>query len=296
MASSILMLSACNKGPEIEGDPKAPEAGCYTFMDYTTVSPSNWNELTYQDANDTQIMSQIDGSFFTFNYQFDAKGRVIKDGYAVEYDGATKLEDISGEMVYMGDAGDVFGPEYAGIPYPMGKYNVPATKDTDGDGVDDALTANGDGYAYRITLRQDLKWDDGTPIKAEDFVYSMKEQLNPLFLNYRADSFYAGETVIANAQNYLKQGQEGMFSAASVYALSEYTTAMDDKIFFQSYTDTSIEDAKENSYILNWFITNNPDYAKYFKTKMKNSHIIITLKSNLARRWVLNNRSSKLRT
>ena len=271
VASSILMLSACNKGPEIEGDPKAPEAGCYTFMDYTTVSPSNWNELTYQDANDTQIMGQIGGSFFTFNYQFDAKGRVIKDGYAVEYDGATKLEDISGEMVYMGDAGDIFGPQYAGIPYPMGKYNVPATKDTDGDGEDDALTANGDGYAYRITLRQDLKWDDGTPIKAEDFVYSMKEQLNPLFLNYRADSFYAGETVIANAQGYVKQGQEGMFSAANVYALSEYTTAMDDKIFFQSYTDTSIPDAKENSYILNWFITGNPDYAKYFKTKMKNS-------------------------
>ena len=32
--------------------------------------------------------------------------------------------------------------------------------------------------AYKITLREDLKWDDGTPIDASDFVYTMKEQLN----------------------------------------------------------------------------------------------------------------------
>ena len=31
----------------------------YTYNDYTTVSPSNWNELTYQDNNDTQIMNYI---------------------------------------------------------------------------------------------------------------------------------------------------------------------------------------------------------------------------------------------
>ena len=272
MASSVLMLSACNKGPEIADDPKTPEAGCYTFMDYTTVSPSNWNELTYQDANDTQIMGQIGGSFFTFNYEFDAKGKIVKNGYSVEYDGATKLEDISGEMYEIVDAGDIFGPEYAGMPYPVGLYNVPALLDRDGDGVEESLIQNGDGYAYRITLREDLKWDDGTPIKAQDFVYSMKEQLNPLFLNYRADSFYAGETVIANAQNYVKQGQEGMFSGANVYTLADYTEALDEKLIFQSYTDSSnIEDLKENSYILNWFVTGNPSYSKYFKMKMENS-------------------------
>ena len=31
----------------------------YTYNDYTAVSPSNWNELTYQDNNDTQIMSYM---------------------------------------------------------------------------------------------------------------------------------------------------------------------------------------------------------------------------------------------
>ena len=30
-------------------------AGSYTYRTYTTTSPSNWNELTYQDNNDTQM-------------------------------------------------------------------------------------------------------------------------------------------------------------------------------------------------------------------------------------------------
>ena len=267
LATSLLGLSACNKGPNVADDPKAPEAGCYTFMDYTTLSPSNWNELTYQDANDTQIMSYINGGFFTFNYEFDAKGKIVKNGYSVEYDGATKLEDVTGSYV---DYSSVGGPEAAHAS------GIPLFQDRDGDGNPDktlaGLTTDGDGYAYKITLREDLKWDDGTPIKAADFVYSMKEQLNPLFLNYRADSFYAGETIIHNAQNYVKQGQEGMFSAANVYQLSEYTTELDESLVFQSYTDSSkIEDLKENDYILNWFITNNASYAKYFREKMENA-------------------------
>ena len=276
-AASLLGLSACGNKSADSGDPKAPAAGCYTFMDYTTVSPSNWNELTYQDANDTQIMSQISGSFFTFNYEFDAKGRIVKDGYTVEYDGATALEDISGEMVYFVDAGEYLdNPAYAGYPYPLGKYNVPATKDTDGDGEDDAYTENGDGYAYRITLRDDLKWDDGTPIKAQDFVYSMKEQLNPLFLNYRADSFYAGETVIANAQGYLKQGQEGMFASYNVYKASEYTEALDENLVFQSYTNSPIEGLKENStlikdLVIDYIIDSYPSYEDLFKKTYVNS-------------------------
>ena len=97
----------------------------------------------------------------------------ILDGqFEVKYSAATKLEDVSAE----------FAGEKWGIPNDA-KYR-----------------------AYRITLRKDLKWDDGTPIKAEDFVYTMKEQLDPLAKHYRADSYYIGATVIHNAENYVKQG------------------------------------------------------------------------------------------
>ncbi len=147
------------------------KAGEYTYNTYTALSPSNWNELTYQDSNDTQIMSYIGSAFFGYDFKYDADGKIVPGEFEIIYEAATKLEDVTA------------------------KYK-------------EAWNIQGDKYmAYAITLRNDLKWDDGTPIKAEDFVYTMKEQLNPLFQNYRADSFYVGATIIVNAQNYVKQGQ-----------------------------------------------------------------------------------------
>ena len=162
--------------PEQNGD--APyvwvdDGKMYTYNTYTALSPSNWNELTYQDNNDTQIMSYIGSSFYSYDFKYDEYGEIIPGDFVMKYDAATKLEDVSAD--YVGD-----------------KWGVPE---------------DGKGFAYKITLREDLKWDDGTPIKAEDFVWTMKQQLDPLFQNYRADSFYAGATVIVNAQNYVMQGQ-----------------------------------------------------------------------------------------
>lgn len=167
----------------------------YTYNTYTALSPSNWNELTYQDNNDTQIMSYIGGSFFAYDFKFDENGAIVPGEFEIEYSGATKLEDISASV----DA----------------KWNIPE---------------GGKGYAYKITLREDLKWDDGTAIKAEDFVYTMQEQLNPLFQNYRADSFYVGSLILANAQGYAKQGQSGWFAADTPYAT--YSEDLDSKIVF----------------------------------------------------------------
>ena len=144
----------------------------YTYNTYTSVSPSNWNELTYQDNNDTQIMSYIGSGFFEYDYKFDGSGKIIDGEYAVKYSAVSSLTDVTASYV-----GDTWG-----------------------------IAEGETGRAFKLTLRKDLKWDDGTAIKAEDFVYTMKEQLNPLFLNYRADSFYNSSVVIHNAENYVKQG------------------------------------------------------------------------------------------
>lgn len=163
--TTVASLSSCD-------DPRF--GGEYTMYDYTAVSPSNWNELTYQDNNDTQIMSYISGSFFTFDFKFDANGEIVPGEFETEFSGAEALEDVTAE--YAGDE----------------KWGIPA----------DAKEQR----AYKITLRNSLRWDDGTKITAEDFVYSMQEQLNPLFKNYRADSFYNSGTVIHNAKGYVFQG------------------------------------------------------------------------------------------
>ncbi len=167
----------------------------YTYHSYLTVAPSNWNELTYQDANDTEIMDWLQSSFFTYDFKYDEYGEIIPGEFVMKYNAATKLEDVTAKYA-----------EAWGLP------------------------TDGKGYAYAITLREDLKWNDGTPIKAEDFVYSMEQQLDPLFQNYRADSYYIGSTIIVNAQNFAKQGQSGWFAADTPY--STYSEELDELIVF----------------------------------------------------------------
>ena len=177
--ASVAVLTVASCGPTEVVDDEKPNVstnGTKTYRIANTVSPSNWNEMSAHDANDDLIKGYIGSSFFTFDYKFDADGNIVDGDFDVKYEAATKLEDVT--------------KTYA----TNDNYLIP----------DDAKT----GYAYKITLREDLKWDDGTPIKADDFVYSMKEQLNPDFLHYRANSYYKGSTVIHNAENYVKQGQD----------------------------------------------------------------------------------------
>jgi ABC-type transport system substrate-binding protein len=182
----------------------------YTYSTFTSTSPSNWNELTYQDNNDTQIMSYIGSSFFQFDYKFE-NGEIVDGQFEVEYSAATNLEDVSAE--YVGE-----------------QYNIKADEKY---------------RAYKITLRQDLKWDDGTPIYAGDFVYTMKEQLDPKAKHYRADSFYVGGTIIHNAENYVKQGTTTDVSARKFYETWDPTA---EDVFFDLGSASTVGNWVEKNY------------------------------------------------
>lgn len=185
---TVAALAACK-----DDEPEIPTADLKqgTYRTYTTVMPSNWSELTYADNNDTQIMNNLVSSFYEYDYEFDeAKGgkynedgtinadAIVSGGFTVNYSAATKLEDVTSTV----DA----------------KW-----------GYTDEQKATG-GYAWKITLREDLKWDDGTPIDATDFVYTMQQQLDPLFQNMRASTYY-NNIQLKNARNYVYQGQADFF-------------------------------------------------------------------------------------
>jgi len=189
-----LMVASCGpKNPEGPGNENNPVEQVVlkqaTYNTTTSVMPSNWNELTYADNNDTQIMSYIGSSFFDYDYKFEndqkfnADGSINKDAivpgaYTTNYSAATKLEDVTSTV----DA----------------KW-----------GYTDEQKAEG-GYAWKITLRDDLKWDDGTPITAADFEWTMQQVLDPTFMNFRANTYY--DTLrIKNAKEYF-------FSGAPIYA------------------------------------------------------------------------------
>ena len=87
---AVFALVGC--GGDDEGD-------LYTYNTYTAISPSNWNELTYQDNNDTQIMNYIGSSFFSYNFKYDEKGEILPGEFVMEYSAATALEDVTEEYV-----------------------------------------------------------------------------------------------------------------------------------------------------------------------------------------------------
>lgn len=141
--------------------------GRYTYNTATSVFPTNWNPHTYETATDSDILDYCSSGFYEFDYNEDETGYQIVNAMA-----AAAPVDVTNDYI--------------------GQYGV-----KDGDKA----------RVYKIKLRDDLKWSDGTVINAQSFVNSAKLLLNPVAQNYRADSLYTGNLEIYNAKNYLYQGQ-----------------------------------------------------------------------------------------
>lgn len=202
LCASVLTACKKDKGNDDENVTK-PGTGwedpkMYTMREYTSQMPSQWCTILSSDNVNNEMESYFTSVFYEFNYKFDANGKIVPGAYTVEYSAATKLEDVT--------------KKYAG------QYGLAADAEK--------------GQAFAMTLRNDLKWDDGTPIKATDFVYSMSQQLSPKYLFATASNYYSGNYVIHNAQNYVKQGQKGMFPAYSV--MKEYNVADDAKLIYST--------------------------------------------------------------
>ncbi|MCR5092084.1 MAG: hypothetical protein K6B51_05270 [Bacilli bacterium] len=64
----------------------------------------------------------------------------------------------------------------------------------------------GDGYVYDVELNPLATFEDGRAVVAKDYLESLERLLDPKFANFRADTVYASNFVIANAETYFKQG------------------------------------------------------------------------------------------
>lgn len=196
------VLTACKKDKG-NGDENVTKPGTgwedpkmYTMREYTAQMPSQWCTILSSDNVNNEMESYFTSAFYEFNYKFDANGKIVPGAYTVEYSASTKLEDVT--------------KKYAG------KYGLAADAEK--------------GQAFAMTLRNDLKWDDGTPIKAADFVYTMSQQLSPNYLFDTASNYYSGNYVIHNAQNYVKQGQKGWFDNGNMnLAYSDLALGADGK-------------------------------------------------------------------
>ena len=140
----------------------------YTYNDYIAGTTNmKWGTVNWETNEDSYVLSKITSGFYNF-YLNDTK-----DGWAIGCDLASELPvDVTSDYV--------------------GSY-----------GIEEGDTAK----AWKITLNSDACWEDGTPINADSYIYSYQQLLDPIMLNRRADSLYAGDFQIYGAKNYVYQGR-----------------------------------------------------------------------------------------
>ena len=172
----VVALSEGETGGQVTTDIFAGEPGkdytdekVYTYNTALTAMGGglDWNPHAWETSDDSIILDFITTGFYVF------KLNAAKDGYSVVPEMAAELPvDVTDE--YVGQLGVVEG-------------------DT--------------AKAWRLALNQNAVWENGEKITADDYIYSMQQQLNPKMLNRRADSFYDGDFSIVNAKNYLYAGK-----------------------------------------------------------------------------------------
>ena len=198
----VLSLAACGAKAPVETQPvettEAAAPDTYTYNSSLSTFPTNWNPHTNQTATDSEILDYIGAPFFVFDYNETEDGYALVPGAAADYP-----EDVTAD--YIGQFG---------------------------------LTEEAENQAWKVTIRDDLVWEDGTPITAQDYVESYKRLLAPEAQNYRADGTYTGNMVIHNAKNYLKQGSteyvdEGVLGIADFVKAEDgtYTTQNGDPVY-----------------------------------------------------------------
>ncbi len=177
----------------------AAEVPSYTYNTYTTSLANNWNPHTWETNADDAVLSGYLSSPFVTMQAEDTENGV----YQWVYEMATEITDVTAE--HQDD---------------LTKYNVTLPEGA-------AATDITEGYVFEIKLNPDAKWQDGTPINADSYVYSMKQLLNPEMKNYRANLYYAGESAVAGGNAYYYGGSEAYNEGAGAFTMADLTAGED---------------------------------------------------------------------
>ena len=167
---SAVALTACDEKEEVESG--------YIYYSYTSALGTNWNPHTWETNADSGMMSYIESPFVDVTVKNSETGE-----YQWVYEMATSIEDVTDkhrdDLVKYG----------ATLPESAKSWDE-VSKD----------------FVYEIKLNPSAQWQDGTPINADSYIYSMKQFLDPKLQNYRANNYYTGSSAIAGAFEYHYQG------------------------------------------------------------------------------------------
>lgn len=152
----------------------------YVYKDSVSTLASYWNPLDYETEDDSYLRDFIEAGFYNFVFNDEihpVDGKEDYTGYKII------PEMAASEPVDVTETVKAEHPE----------FNIPesATK----------------GYAYTIDLNKNACWEDGTPINADTYVYSMQKLLDAKLINYRATDYFSGSLCIAGAEDYFYSGR-----------------------------------------------------------------------------------------
>ena len=186
LCASLLLLGSCSKA---EG-----KSGEYTYTAGVSSLGTNWNPHTWQTNGDNMILEYLSTPFVSVIPLDTNEGT-----YQWSFEGAVSVEDVTKE--HLDD---------------LIKYKVALP---DGVKIDNLDT----GYVFEIRLREGLRFEDGKEIRADDYIYSMKELLDPKMKNYRANQYYSGEAALAGAYDYYNGEGNVDFDTVGLYRADDYT-------------------------------------------------------------------------
>ena len=158
-----------------ENDAAAPAT--YTYRTYSSSLGNNWNPHTWETSADDSIQSYLSTPLATMQVKDSENGI-----YQWIFEAASDVIDVTKE--HQDDL-----TKFA-CTLPEGKTAEEITE----------------GYVYEIKLNPEMRWENGTPINADTYIYSMKALLDPAMKNYRANLYYAGESAVAGGAAYYYQG------------------------------------------------------------------------------------------
>lgn len=167
--------------------PSTPASDTYTYRTYSTALATNWNPHTWEMNSDSDVLDPFMTTPLVNMTILDSENQV----YQWIYEAATYVTDVTADHT-----DDL--TKY-GVNLPEGQTAEQQTQ----------------GYIFEIGLNPEMKWEDGTPINADSYMYSMQQLLNPDMKNYRANNYYTGDYAVAGGYNYFFSKDEGLYTPAA---------------------------------------------------------------------------------
>ena len=190
---ALVMVLACFAGCKKQSDTDSTQGtdgsetkAEYTYRGYTVQLGVSWNPHTWETNYDQTIMQYLETPLVTMSVKDSEKSE-----YQWVYKAATSVTDVTKD--HKDD---------------LTKYKVTLPAGQTADQTEK-------GYVFEIKLNPNMKWQDGTAINADTYIYSMKALLDPTMMNYRANLYYNGESAVAGGYNYYYALSKGMYNATT---------------------------------------------------------------------------------